>query len=1152
MAKHYQPSLHARLIHLVLLAVLPALALMLYSAGEQQAKDNQDAKREALRLVRVVAASQQRLVDSTRYLLIALSRLPEVRNQDGRACSALFATLLKEYPLYANLGAANTQGEQFCSARPLTRQINIGDRSYFQLAMQRRTFAIGNYQVGHATARASLNLGFPILRNDGSPAGVVFAALDLEPFNGVVGTVKLPDYVSLAVYDREGTVLARYPDTEELVGRSVPEAGIVKAALARGEGVTEAVGLDGKEHLYGFASIGDASNTGQIFLHIGIPTEVALADANRLMRRNLGALLLVSILALIAAWYGGHIFVLDQLRALVNTAERLGSGDLGARTGLPHDPNEIGRLAASFDGMAASLEAKRSEADAAGQRFTRNLERIKAQHEIDMAITSTLDLHPMLVLLLEKVDLILPGAVTTIRLINKETGKLEPAACRNIDEGTWRAGNPRPMHGFAKIVLENKIPLTVANVQTDPRNDGHRFALRFGLVSYLGIPLIVKDQILGVIAFYTKERHDFSDDEIDFLTTLAGQSAIAIHNTTLYNETRQSAGELAALHSLAIAATQSLDLGAILASAIEKITDIFHFDAIRIFLFDAEMNELRVAAVFEAEPELWMQLSSFQRGQGIVGRVAETGESLIFENIKNDPRYAQFSHSKILKHTGANFLAALPIVTKLKTWGVMVFVGKQTRRLLPHEARLLNSMTNQIGIAVENATLYSQTAAKAKELSALYSIAGIASESLDINTVLRKTMDKVLEIFAFDAARIYLRSDEGEEIRLVAHQGIPEGVPLVLQYKVGEGRLGRAIETGEAMFVENMATDPIYNNQAHNKHMLNAGFYSSFIIPLRIRGEGLGVMNFLGKKPYRFLHTDIQLINAVAYHLGVAVGNARLFSQLKKKTVELERASQGKDEFLGVISHELRTPLNVIKGYTEIMMQGILGDITEQQRRAMETIGNQSLELFNMINGVLQVTRIEAGAVHAATWEVNLGSLLDELQRNYSIPNGKDLTVSWDYPRDLPMIMTDAEKLKAVIQNLVNNAIKFTENGVVAVSLQYIVGADEIEFRIADTGIGIPEEKIKTIFDMFQQVDSSATRKFGGVGLGLYIVRKYTELLGGRVQVESELGQGSMFIVTLPANTTQSSATPPNRRHHVVSSFPADPDAEADLSSRVR
>jgi signal transduction histidine kinase len=382
--------------------------------------------------------------------------------------------------------------------------------------------------------------------------------------------------------------------------------------------------------------------------------------------------------------------------------------------------------------------------------------------------------------------------------------------------------------------------------------------------------------------------------------------------------------------------------------------------------------------------------------------------------------------------------------------------------------------------------------------------------------VLQKTMEKVLEIFGFDAARIYLCNEDSGDLQLVTHHGIPEGVPLGRSYRIGQGRLGRAIETGEALFVADMEIDPEYKRLAHNQYMLKAGFRSSFLIPLKVRGEGLGVMNFVGKNPYHFSETDIQLINAIAYHLGVAVGNARLFSQLKKKTMELEKASKGKDEFLGVISHELRTPLNVIKGYTEIMIQGVLGKIGSEQKKALETISNQSMELFNMINGVLQVTKIEADAVQAATWEINLCNVLDELRTNYNIPFGKELTVKWDYPADLPIIRTDDEKLRAVIQNLVNNAIKFTEKGVVTISVRHLIERNMVEFKIMDTGIGIPKEKIDSIFNMFQQVDSSATRKYGGVGLGLYIVKKFTELLGGRVAVESAFAEGSTFIVTLP------------------------------------
>jgi HAMP domain-containing protein len=147
-----------------------------------------------------------------------------------------------------------------------------------------------------------------------------------------------------------------------------------------------------------------------------------LANADGLLWRNLAALFLVGLLALLAAWYGGDAFVLGPLRRLLTVTERLRTGDLGARTGLPHRNDEIGRLATSFDKMAKSLQGRRSEAVAAEKRLERNLQRLNALHDIDMAITSTLDLHAVLKILMEKVDLVLPGAVATIRLISKESG----------------------------------------------------------------------------------------------------------------------------------------------------------------------------------------------------------------------------------------------------------------------------------------------------------------------------------------------------------------------------------------------------------------------------------------------------------------------------------------------------------------------------------------------------------------------------------------------------------------------------------------------------------------------------------------------------------------------------------------------------------
>ena len=269
-------------------------------------------------------------------------------------------------------------------------------------------------------------------------------------------------------------------------------------------------------------------------------------------------------------------------------------------------------------------------------------------------------------------------------------------------------------------------------------------------------------------------------------------------------------------------------------------------------------------------------------------------------------------------------------------------------------------------------------------------------------------------------------------------------------------------------------------------------------------------------KPHAFSQSDIRLIHALAYHLGVAVGNAKLFSQVRRKTIELEEANKAKDEFLGVVSHELRTPLNVIKGYAEVLRGKMFGELNPQQESALDKIKKQSIDLLHMINDVLRATTIDAQTIKVVPVDIDLGALLSELRESYRFADERDREIVWEFRGDLPALRADDEKLRAVLQNLINNAIKFTERGMIAISARCLPVSDAVEIAVADSGIGIPADKIDTIFGMFQQVDGSVTRGYGGVGLGLYIVKNYLDLMGGRIEVSSELGKGTTFLITLP------------------------------------
>ncbi len=299
-----------------------------------------------------------------------------------------------------------------------------------------------------------------------------------------------------------------------------------------------------------------------------------------------------------------------------------------------------------------------------------------------------------------------------------------------------------------------------------------------------------------------------------------------------------------------------------------------------------------------------------------------------------------------------------------------------------------------------------------------------------------------------------------------------------------------------------------------------------------------GIIHLSSRKLGYFDEKQRDHLMAIARQMSIALENRDLFDNLRSSRDEAEKASKVKDEFLSVMSHELRTPLNVVMGYTAMIKDRLLGDITPQQEEALGKVIRRAHDQLAMINNILQATALETQKVNIDMHEVSLGDFLGNLKVAYESPINKDFTLEWDYPADLPVVKADSEKLKLIMQNLIDNAIKFTGKGSVTVSARVIKEAisdqpsaishqqsairnsesaiSQVEFKVADTGLGIPKEALPFIFEKFHQVDSSETRLFGGVGMGLYIVKKFTELMGGTVEVESEAGKGSTFIVTIP------------------------------------
>jgi signal transduction histidine kinase len=383
-------SLRSRLLLLIALAVLPALGLIFYVNLEQRVLAREQAQENALRFARLAAADQARLVQGTHQLLAALAYLPAVRKEDAKECNALFATLLKHYPAYANLGVTHANGTPLCSAIPITQPITNAGQAWFQRTIRTKAFAVGEYQKSLATGNFTLVLGYPILDEANQIQRVVAAALDLGRLNQLAAHAQLPPGATLTAIDRNGTIIARYPEPERWLGQQLAEAPLVKALLTEREGTAELVSVDGVRRLYAFAQAVDAEDLG-LHVSVGVPTDVAFAAARQRLIRNLLVVGLIFLFMGTIAWFGSEFLVLRPVQALVRATQQLRSGDLRARTELPAGDSELHQLATAFDAMAEALEqheAERSQTEATLQRLSRNL--LEAQENERRAIAREL------------------------------------------------------------------------------------------------------------------------------------------------------------------------------------------------------------------------------------------------------------------------------------------------------------------------------------------------------------------------------------------------------------------------------------------------------------------------------------------------------------------------------------------------------------------------------------------------------------------------------------------------------------------------------------------------------------------------------------------------------------------------------------------
>lgn len=540
-------SLRLRLVILVLMTVLPAFGLIVYTALEQRRLAVQAIREEALRLAQIASAEQERSVEGTRQLLMTLAQLPAVREGQAAACTALLTDVLARQSRYLNLGVIKPDGDVACSAVAVSGPVNLADRPYFRRAVETREFAVGEYQVGRITGKATINFGYPVLDPTGAVRSVVFAALDLAWLSQLAADARLPEGTTLTVTDRGGTVLAAYPDPGRWVGESLAKEPLLGTILSRGEGVTEVSVLGGPARLVAFTPLGGAPQAGYVYLSIGIPMHTAFAEADRVLRRGLVGLGLVTLVALIAAGLVSELGILRPVNVLVSAARRLGAGDLSARTGLPHGRGELRQLARTFDEMADAIARRQQELETlfaldralAQANRPEDVARIAAEHVVsvlgfDAAAAFLLDARGQVLRLLHAYQL--PAEVR----MQLET----------IPVGAGVAG---------RAVAERRV--VIASLDAAYPGDAIPQAAaairQAGFRTLAATPFLAHGQVYGALTLGSRQRLEPSDRMVALLTSVGTQIGVAV-SYAAERERVLSQERLAALGRLAAGVAHEL------------------------------------------------------------------------------------------------------------------------------------------------------------------------------------------------------------------------------------------------------------------------------------------------------------------------------------------------------------------------------------------------------------------------------------------------------------------------------------------------------------------------------------------------------------------------------------------------------------------